>query len=473
MKKVLNVDRAITLISLIVTIVILLILAGVAIASLGGENGLISRVNQAKKAQIKSEIREQLVLKLSELQVEKNGEATLDDVTQEWANTVLKDYKPIIKEDASISGKKITMSKNGVLGKYIIDEKLNIIEIEEKTGPQLTYEVKSREGENLQVSVIITDSENGLKTIEYDDGHIQNANGANSVARDCTIQLGVEYKVKIVSNSGEEKTETILINEYYQKITKNLGEGISIDNTAVKTAYNKPYQATIATEDNVIIESLIVTMDGQVVITSGNNIVDIDTGKIYIEKVTGDLEIKVISKKLEIVTTEAYVNIIQNATSTVEANSVDRTKYKLYVTFSAILEGENCIIEPDLSEPIIRNGTYTFTITGIYKGKKIITTKEVVVNQYKSAAKLVKYDAGEWTQEEIQELNNKKLYDINISKASNNIFKLNDEKGLNFTFGGFTYKENTKYTNEINSGNIIISRNQSVIPQNRIWYSKI
>lgn len=101
-----KVDRAITLISLIVTIVILSILAGVAIASLGGENGLISRVNQAKKAQIKSEIREQLVLKLSELQVEKNGEATLDDVTQEWANTVLKDYKPTIKEDESISGKK-------------------------------------------------------------------------------------------------------------------------------------------------------------------------------------------------------------------------------------------------------------------------------------------------------------------------------------------------------------------------------
>ena len=319
-----KVDRAITLISLIVTIVILSILAGVAIASLGGENGLISRVNQAKKAQIKSEIREQLVLKLSELQVEKNGEATLDDVTQEWANTVLKDYKPIIKEDASISGKKITMSKNGVLGKYIIDEKLNIIEIEEKTGPQLTYEVKSREGENLQVSVIITDSENGLKTIEYDDGHIQNANGANSVAKDCTIQLGVEYKVKIVSNSGEEKIETILINDYYQTITKELGEGISIDNTAVKTAYNKPYQATITTEDNVIIESLIVTMDGQVVITSGNNIVDIDTGKIYIEKVTGDLEIKVTSKEIEILITET-----DSSKSVVENNDAYRAEYIL------------------------------------------------------------------------------------------------------------------------------------------------
>jgi len=42
-------DKAITLIALVITIIILLILAGVAIATLTGENGLITRVKQAKK----------------------------------------------------------------------------------------------------------------------------------------------------------------------------------------------------------------------------------------------------------------------------------------------------------------------------------------------------------------------------------------------------------------------------------------
>ena len=452
-------NKGITLIVLIITIIILLILAGVTIASLGGKNGLISRANQAKKAQIKAEMKEQLVLKISELQLEKNGGATLDDITQEWANTVLEEYKPTISEDASITGKEITMSKNGIFGKYIIDEKLNVTEIEEVTGSQLTYEVKSRDGENLQILITITNNEDGLKTIIYNDGYVQNANGEKVVSRNCTIQLGVEYKVKIISNSEEEKTETILVNDYYQTITKDLGEGASIDNAAIKTAYNKPYKATITTSDDYILESLTVKMGEQEVT------VDKTTGIINIEKVTGDIEIIAKTRRIEIVTTEAYVNTTPNAINSADANSVDKMKYKLYVTFSATLEGENCIIKPDLSETIVKNGTYTYTITGTYKGKKITTTKDVVVNQYKTTTNLVKYDAGDWTIEEIQQLKNNKLYDINTNKSSNAIFKLNNETGLNFTFGGFTYKGNTADADKINSETIITSRNQSVSPQ--------
>ena len=39
----------ITLIALVITIIVLLLLAGVAIATLTGENGLITRAKQAKK----------------------------------------------------------------------------------------------------------------------------------------------------------------------------------------------------------------------------------------------------------------------------------------------------------------------------------------------------------------------------------------------------------------------------------------
>ena len=38
------------------------------------------------------------------------------------------------------------------------------------------------------------------------------------------------------------------------------------------------------------------------------------------------------------------------------------------------------------------------------------------------------------------------LYDLNASHKNNDVFKLNNESGLNFIFGGFTYKGNT--TNE-------------------------
>ena len=51
--KVINKQKGITLIALVITIIVLLILAGISIATLTGENGLLSK---AKKAEIREEI---------------------------------------------------------------------------------------------------------------------------------------------------------------------------------------------------------------------------------------------------------------------------------------------------------------------------------------------------------------------------------------------------------------------------------
>ena len=129
MKK-LEKKNGITLISLVITIVILLILAGISISALAGKNGLFTKVKQANKAHVEAEMKEQLTLALHDLQLEKKGEATLDDVTQEWLNTEIKDYEPNLKEDATLEGKIVIMSKNNVIGKFLIDSNLNIAEIE-------------------------------------------------------------------------------------------------------------------------------------------------------------------------------------------------------------------------------------------------------------------------------------------------------------------------------------------------------
>ena len=53
-KSICNVDfkksmKGITLIALVITIIVLLILAGVSIATLTGENGILTRAQEAKK----------------------------------------------------------------------------------------------------------------------------------------------------------------------------------------------------------------------------------------------------------------------------------------------------------------------------------------------------------------------------------------------------------------------------------------
>lgn len=58
-------NKGITLVSLVITIILLLILAGVTIATLGGENGLFSNAKKAKEETEKAEAQEILNLKIS------------------------------------------------------------------------------------------------------------------------------------------------------------------------------------------------------------------------------------------------------------------------------------------------------------------------------------------------------------------------------------------------------------------------
>lgn len=55
-------QKGITLIALVITIIVLLILAGVSIAMLTGENGILTRTKEAKISQIEGQVREEINL---------------------------------------------------------------------------------------------------------------------------------------------------------------------------------------------------------------------------------------------------------------------------------------------------------------------------------------------------------------------------------------------------------------------------
>ena len=85
-------ERAITLIALVVTIVVILILAGISIVTLTGENGIINKANVAKEESKKAEYKEELELIGQELQIEQMTENITD---KEYMDK----YKEKIKED--------------------------------------------------------------------------------------------------------------------------------------------------------------------------------------------------------------------------------------------------------------------------------------------------------------------------------------------------------------------------------------
>ena len=387
----------ITLIALIITIIVLLILSGVAIATLTGENGLFARAKQAKQTQTESEMKEKLNLSIQELQVEKLTEATLDDITQEWLTQKLSEYNPILKENETAEGKKVTLQKDGVIKSYFIDINLNITEIVNENNIEFSYEIKSRNNGTIQILIKVKDSENGIDKIECSNGNIIECFGTKQEKSiDYTIGVGTEYIYKVISTSGKEREETILIEP--------------------EIIVGEPYIGTSLTDTN--------------------------------------------------------------SANSVEDSSQIKGKTTLYINFTAILEkfGTECTVKlkdgtdsDTLPYAITKNGKYTFTATGTYNGKTVTKEVNIKVNKYKAAKDLVKYDAGEWTYEDIygvNGLNENKLYSINIEKNYNSTFKLNDDNGLNFTFGGFTYKGDTTNASSINNGKIIISRNKSVSPRN-------
>ena len=83
-KQKLKESKGITLIALVITIIVLLILAGVTIATLTGNNGILTKANEAKTSNTDSEASEQFSLLANEWIIEKNtGDKTLEKFLEE------------------------------------------------------------------------------------------------------------------------------------------------------------------------------------------------------------------------------------------------------------------------------------------------------------------------------------------------------------------------------------------------------
>ncbi len=99
MKKILKNTKGITLIALVITIIVLLILAGVTIATLTGENGILSRAQDAKTDTEIGEEREKVELSATGAIAENNG----GEITRTNLNKELTSYIGTEGTDYSLS----------------------------------------------------------------------------------------------------------------------------------------------------------------------------------------------------------------------------------------------------------------------------------------------------------------------------------------------------------------------------------
>ena len=125
LKERLNSKRGITLIALVITIIVLLILAGVAIATLTGDNGIITKAQSAKTQNDKANEKEQIDLAVLSSKI--NNDASIDKKTlKKELEKIGEIIESGIPESDEYSFPLILVGKTGT--KYEIDEDAKVSE---------------------------------------------------------------------------------------------------------------------------------------------------------------------------------------------------------------------------------------------------------------------------------------------------------------------------------------------------------
>lgn len=193
-------NKGITLIALIVTIILLLILAGITISQLTG-NGLFEKAKLAK---------------------EKTENA------QGLENSTLENYEK--KIDEAINSKR------------------------EENNIKFSYDIDSIENGIINLILHIQDNVNGLAKIELKEGNtiILSENKKEEKKIDYEVEIGKEYIIKITSENGDEKEEKILLNInpiMTEKMESNDGNIYKAFATS-EYVHNKRYYAYLAFDKN-------------------------------------------------------------------------------------------------------------------------------------------------------------------------------------------------------------------------------
>lgn len=201
-------ENGITLVALVITIIILLLLAGIAIATLGGENGIFAKVKLSKEKYSMSEAKEKLELAISTARIEEEGKGeklTIDklgkidddkisvgDTSKTPVDIICKDYK------------------------FSVDSDFNITYVGKVEGTVITYTTEPEGYTNKDEVKILIRIKNpkGIKTIQCpneDDKII--ANGQTEVGMDYKVSANGVYIFKVVDNDNVEVSKNIFIDK--------------------------------------------------------------------------------------------------------------------------------------------------------------------------------------------------------------------------------------------------------------------
>ena len=198
--------KGVTLIALVITMIILLILSGVAIATLTGENGLFARAKQAKENYSISSAKEKLQLAISDLMVEQ---------TSKGENLTKEDLPKINNNEIDVKSTE-TFPVEVICENYIfsVDENFTVTYVREASGTVVTFTTEPENYTNKgEVKILVKISNpKGIKSIQKprETDRIL-AQGQKEVGIDYKVTKNGHYIFTIVDEEGKETVKDIYI----------------------------------------------------------------------------------------------------------------------------------------------------------------------------------------------------------------------------------------------------------------------
>lgn len=213
-------NKGITLVALVITIIILLILAGITITQLTN-NGLFEKAKQSQKRYGEAEAKEKLQMALMTAAADKQQDKSYNK--DEYLTKKLEDEKFIVNDNIVIV--------DGYC--FEIDrDKLEIVKSmgESKNNVLISYSVyDNQDNENIKTKVKFY-NEKGITSIELPDGTIIDGEGKKEVIIDCTTNTSTSKQFKVILNDNSEMESNLKITENGIKETFKIKETEIEDN---------------------------------------------------------------------------------------------------------------------------------------------------------------------------------------------------------------------------------------------------
>ena len=258
MKEIRLKENGITLVALVVTIIILLILAGIAISNLLGENGLINQAKLGKEKYAISEAKEKIELEITNLQIEQ----------QSKGEALTKEILPKINNEDIDVGDTSNFPVEVICGKYKfeVDNVFQVKYIGEADDTVIKYTTEPDDYTNQSnVKVLLKISNpKGIKSIKKpgkDESEI--VQNQTKIETDFSVSRNGHYIIEVIDAEDKEVKKDIYIDlidtlspeEFTPEVQKNENSITVIENGKDADATEESSKSGIDHYEYYIIDS--------------------------------------------------------------------------------------------------------------------------------------------------------------------------------------------------------------------------